>query len=425
MTTIDHRPTSTVAAAVSLVGTLIALYLISQFLRNSVAVIAPNLAVELELSAADLGLLSSAFFLVFAAAQIPVGIALDRFGPRWCLLAGVAIIVLGAVAFAMAASGIQLIAARALLGLGASTAFVAPLAIYAKRFPPNRFATLTGLQIGLGSVGALIATAPLAYGTAAIGWRGCFLLVGFVTVVIGILVAVVVREPVGANPSGVRRESLREAIAGVAAVIRTPSVGYLFAMQMVSYSSFGLVAGLWGGPYLSDVYGYRLVDRGDFLLILALAQIVGSLTWGPSERLFKGYKTQVLLGALLTAAVLGFIAVIGTLAPVWLAVWFGALGLASGYVPVLIAHGKSLFPQHLVGRGITLFNMGTMGGVFFAQMLSGLIINQFAESPEGAYPLVAYRVVFGLQAALILLASSGYLRTRDPKATMAQSINKS
>ena len=418
MTTIEHRPISTAGAAVSLVGTLIAIYVISQFLRNSVAVIAPNLAVELGLSAADLGLLSSAFFLVFAAAQIPVGIALDRFGPRWCLLAGVVIIVLGAVSFAMAASGIQLIFARILLGLGASTAFVTPLAIYAKRFPPKQFATLTGLQIGLGSVGALIATAPLAYGTAAIGWRGCFLLVAIVTVVIGILVAIVVQEPVDSDHSASRRESLREAIAGVAAVIRTPSVGHLFAMQMVAYSSFGLVAGLWGGPYLSDVYGYGLVVRGDFLLILVLAQIVGSLTWGPSERLFKGYKTPVLLGALLTAAVLGFIAVIGTLEPVWLAVWFGALGLASGYVPVLIAHGKALFPPHLVGRGITVFNMGTMGGVFVAQMLSGLIINQFAESPDGAYPLVAYRVVFGLQAVLILLASVGYLRSRDPKATI-------
>ena len=102
--------------ALGLVATLVAIYVISQFLRNSVAVIAPNLAAELQLSAADLGLLSSAFFLVFAAAQIPVGIALDRFGPRWCLLVGTAIMVIGEVAFAVASSSAQLIASRALLG---------------------------------------------------------------------------------------------------------------------------------------------------------------------------------------------------------------------------------------------------------------------------------------------------------------------
>jgi MFS family permease len=417
MTTNGHSPIFPAGGAVGLVATLVAIYVISQFLRNSVAVIAPDLAAELQLSAADLGLLSSAFFLAFAAAQIPVGIALDRFGPRWCLLAGVAIMVIGEAAFAMATSSAQLIASRALLGLGASTALVAPLAIYAKRFPPTRFATLTGLQIGLGSVGALIATAPLAYGTEAIGWRNCFLLVGFLTVLMGLLIAVVVRDPVDPAGSSGKRESLRESISGVLAVIRTPSAGYLFAMQMVGYSSFGLVAGLWGGPYLSDVYGYGLVARGDFLLILASAQIVGMMTWGPSERLFNGYKWPVLVGALLTAAILGFIAIVGTLRPVWLALWFGALGLTSAYIPVLIAHGKSLFPPHLVGRGITLFNMGTMGGVFVAQMLSGLIINQFPEGSDGSYPLAAYRLVFGLQAALILLASIGYFRTRDPKAT--------
>ncbi len=419
MTTGRQSSASTVRGTVGLVGTLIAIYVISQFLRNSVAVIAPNLAAELQLSAADLGLLSSAFFLVFAAAQIPVGIALDRFGPRWCLLAGIAVIVVGAVVFALATSRFQLITGRALLGLGASSAFVAPLAIYAKRFAPARFATLTGLQIGFGSVGALIATAPLAYGTAAIGWRGCFMLVGAVTVAIGLLVAVVVREPNDPAGSPHQGESLRENIAGVLAVIRTPSAGYLFAMQMVGYSSFALVAGLWGGPYLSDIYGYGLVARGDFLLILALAQIIGSLTFGPAERLFSGYKLPVLIGALSTVAVLGSLAVVGKLEPAWLAFWFGTLGLATGYVPVLIAHGRSLLPPHLIGRGITLFNMGTMGGVFVAQMLSGLIINQFPADPGGAYPLAAYRLVFGLQAVLILFASIGYLRTRDPKATPA------
>ena len=405
-----------VGGAIGLVATLVAIYVVSQFLRNSVAVIAPDLALELQLSATDLGLLSSVFFLVFAAAQIPVGIALDRFGPRWCLLAGVVIIVAGAAAFAMAGSSGQLIASRALLGLGASTALVAPLAIYAKRFPPARFATLTGLHIGLGSFGALIATAPLAYGTATIGWRSCFLLVGLLTIVMGLLIAVVVREPANSAAPTVARESVREMVVGVVAVIRTPSVGYLFVMQMVGYSSFGLVAGLWGGPYLSDVYGYGLAIRGDYLLILALAQIVGMLSWGPSERLFRGYKLPVVIGALMTATILGFLAVAGTLGSFWLAVWFAALGLSTGYVPVLIAHGKSLFPPNQVGRGITLFNMGTMGGVFFAQMVSGLIINQFPEGAGGEYPLAAYRVVFGLQAGLIILACLGYLRSRDPKA---------
>src|ERR1700731_2933871 len=118
------------AAAVALVATLIANYVVSQFLRNSIGVIAPNLAQELLLTPAQIGLLSSMFFFLFAAIQIPLGMALDRFGPRICLTVGAAITVIGAVVFACAASPGVLIFGRALLGLGAAGSFVASLAVY-------------------------------------------------------------------------------------------------------------------------------------------------------------------------------------------------------------------------------------------------------------------------------------------------------
>ena len=110
--------TAGAGAAITLVATLISVYIVSQFLRNSIGVIAPNLAQELALSPGEIGLLSSVFFLVFAAVQIPVGVALDRFGPRLCLIVGTAVTVVGAVVFAAAASPPVLILGRALLGLG-------------------------------------------------------------------------------------------------------------------------------------------------------------------------------------------------------------------------------------------------------------------------------------------------------------------
>jgi MFS family permease len=177
-------------AAITLVATLVSIYIVSQFLRNSIGVIAPNLASDLNLSPAEIGLLSSVFFLAFAAVQIPLGMALDRFGPRICLVVGAAITVIGAVVFACAASPGVLIFGRALLGLGTAGSFVASLAVYARRFPPDRFATLAGLQVGIGTLGALLATAPLAFSTATIGWRGSFFGVAAVTFLIGLLIAV-------------------------------------------------------------------------------------------------------------------------------------------------------------------------------------------------------------------------------------------
>jgi MFS family permease len=402
---------ATSGAAVPLVATLISIYIVSQFLRNSIGVIAPNLAGELALSAAEIGLLSSTYFLVFAAVQIPVGAALDRFGPRLCLLAGAAITVAGTVVFAAASSPGALIVGRALLGLGTAGSLVASLAVYAQRFRPERFATLTGLQVGIGTLGTLLATAPLALSTAAIGWRASFLGVGAFTLLAGLLVAAVVRDD--ARPRG-RHETLRESLAGILAVMRTPSVGRLFVMNLAVYSTFGLVVGLWGAPYLTHIYGYSLEERGSFLLIPVLTQIAGSMLWGPMDRVVGSHKLPVLLGAGTTAALLGYLALVGTLGPLLLVSWFAAFGFLSAFGPLLIAHGKALFPLHQIGRGLTVLNMGSMGGVFLAQAASGFVIELFPTASDGGYELAAYRVVFALQAAFILLACLVYFGSRDP-----------
>ena len=404
-------PTATSGAAIALVATLISIYIVSQFLRNSIGVIAPNLADDLGLSPAEIGILSSTFFFTFAAIQIPLGMALDRFGPRLCLVVGAAITVLGAVVFAAAASPDVLILGRALLGLGTAGSLVASLAVYAQRFPPDRFATLTGLQVGIGTIGTLIATAPLAFSTATIGWRGSFLAVGAFTLVVGLLIAVVVKDEA---PTRARRETLRESLAGILAVMRTPSMGHLFVINLVVYSTFGLIVGLWGGPYLAHIYGYGLEERGIFLLVPVVTHIVGSMLWGPMDRVAGSHKRPVLIGAGATAAALGYLAFVGTLSPLMLVAWFAAFGLLSAYGPVLIAHGKALFPPHQVGRGLTILNMASMGGTFLAQAVSGFVIGLFPTAPDGAYDLAAYRLVFGLQAIFILLACLVYFGSRDP-----------
>ncbi|MPZ56509.1 MAG: MFS transporter [Rhizobiales bacterium] len=398
-------------AAVMLVGTLIAIYMVTQFLRNSVAVIAPDLARTIGLSAGDLGFLSSSYFFAFALAQLPLGIALDRYGPRRVLLVCAGIMILGCLAFAVATSAAGLVGARILMGLGSSSAFMAALAIYAQRFAPDRFATLTGLQYGLGSIGSLFATAPLAFAAATIGWRGSFVTVAGLTLLAGVLVAVVVKD--GAAGRGTApQETIGEAVAGIRTVLRTLSFGRLFLMHLAAYSSFALFVGLWGGPYLSHIYGYGLTERGELLLIPALAQIVGAFLWGPTDRLFGRYKTPVLLGAGLTVLLLAVLAVAGAPPLPLLIGWMVLFGVLA-FTPPLIAHGKSLFPPHLVGRCLTLFNMATMGGVFLTQAVSGVVIDFFPVE-DGRYPLVAYRCVFLLQAAFLLIAMAGYLSSREP-----------
>jgi MFS family permease len=409
---VARRSSIATRETVVLVSALAGIYVVSQFLRNSVGVIAPNLAGELGLSASEVGLLSSLFFFSFAAAQIPLGVALDRYGPRRCMLVCAGIAILGTVMFAAATSPFWLMTARVLMGLGSSCYLMAPLALYAKRFPPDRFATLVGLQIGLGTLGTLLATAPLAFAVVLIGWRMSFVIIAVFVIAAAVLVAVVVQEDKDGRPRA--RETLRESLRGTFEAVRVPSFWPVFALQLASYSSFVVVVGLWGGPYLTHIYGFSLTERGNMLFVAVLAQIIGSMMWGPTDRLFNSYKIPVLTGHLLTAAALGLAAVTGVFSPAGLLIWFIAIGLFPAVVVVLIAHGKSLFPPAIVGRGMTLMNIGTMGGVFVCQTVTGFIIDLFPAA-SGGYALGAYRSVFGFQAALILLACLAYLFSIDPR----------
>jgi MFS family permease len=418
MTVTADRRAAPAAAAIALFAILVAAYLLSQFLRNSIGVIAPDIAAEMHIAAAEIGVLSSAFFFAFAAVQLPLGVAIDRFGPKRCMLVCAAIVVASTLMFAHARTPGSLVTARVVMGVGTSCYLIAPLALYAQRFAADRFAMLAGLHMGVGTLGTLLATAPLAVVAAAVGWRAAFLGVAAVMGAVGLLIALVVREPAPAAP--VRRETLAESILGIRAAMRIPSVGRLFLMQMATYSSFVIFVGLWGGPYLTHVYGYGLTERGALLLVPAVTQIVGLMLFGWSDRAFGSYRVPVAIGAFATAGFFVLLAAAGHLDRTPLLVWLAGFGAFAGFTPVVIAHGKSLFPRKLVGRGMTLLNMGSMGGGFVTQTVSGLAIDLFAPT-DGVYPLAAYRLVFVLQAAFVAGAAALYLTARDPLAESRRS----
>jgi MFS family permease len=417
---LNHKPSPRAGSIAVLIAALAAIYNVSQFLRNSVGVIANDLARELDLSATEVGLLSSAFFLAFAAAQIPVGIAIDRYGPKRTMLASAVICIAGTGLFARAETGAALIAARALMGLGCSTFFMAPLALYARRFPPERFAFLTSVQLGLGSLGTLIATAPLASVAAAFGWRTAFAIVAVLTAAVALAVLVLVPEtrspasPGETAPAAARpRESWAETFRGVATAFSVPSFWPVFLAHATSYSSFATVVGLWAGPWLSDVHGADLTMRGRVLLVGAVAQVAGVFAWGYADRFFRSYRRSVLLAAS-SAAMLLIVAAIVPFTLVGATVWLALFGFVVAYGPIVTAHGKSLFPPALTGRGITLMNMGTMGGVFLLQTGTGRLVDVFGAGQDGHYPVEAYQAVFLVLAVALAGSLIPYTRALDP-----------
>jgi MFS family permease len=399
-------------AGIWLVAVLSVAQLVSQFLRSAVSVIAPNLVVELEISAAGLALLSSSFFLALAIAQIPIGMLIDRFGPRLTMLLSTAIAVAGCVVFAVGPDLNTLVLGRVLMALGCSSFYVAPLAIYARWFKPKYFSTVVGTQLGLSGLGLLAATAPLAYAAATIGWRSSFIIVAVLAGLSGLIVLWWVSDdPPGAKPHDHKKENFVESLRGLLAVTRTPAFWPIFAMHLTNYAVIITILGLWAGPYLAHVYGHDLETRGFYLLVLAVASTVSVFLWGPADRLFGSYRTPVLLGSGLTLAMLIFISLVGKMDAGLLLAWFALYGLVTGYPPVLTAQGRALFPPQLVGRGLTLFNLATMGGAFVFQFATGAVI-EFMAPNQTVYPLAAYQAAFGMQAVLLAISIGCYLLAR-------------
>ncbi len=402
--------------AIVLVGVLATAYMISQFFRNSIGVIGPDLAREFDLDATSLSLLASIFFLSFAAVQIPLGVAIDRFGPRIAMLVTAGVMLVGTFYFAMARGFGDLVAARFIIGLGCSSFLMAPLAIYSMRFDPRKFSGIIAIHVGGGNFGSLAATAPLALGAATIGWRNSFLVVGAVACVTTLLVFLLVKESAAARSQrDARRESASQLFSGVLAAVRIPSFWTIFLMQMTTYPAFAAILGLWSGPWLAHVYDMPVEARGKMLLAMVGAQIAGLMFWGSTDRFFGSYKTPVIIGSSLGAGLLAVGALVPL--PLWAVMpYLVAFGFIFGFSPLLTAHGKSLFPERLMGRGLSLMNIAGIGGVFLQQTLTGGLIALFpVELALGArvYPPEAYRAVFGFLAVELCLALTLYMRVRD------------
>lgn len=403
-----------------LVGALCAAYMVSMFLRGSLAVFVPDLAREFALPPTSLGFLGSIYALTFAAAQIPVGIAIDRYGARRTILASIGVVILGCLVFSVATNLSQLAIARALEGVGCASLFMAAISVYAAWFPRERFSTFTGVQLGVGTLGAIIATAPLAALVGAAGWRASFLVVAAWAALAGLAVGTLVRDrpPGAARPQGAP-DTLLGSLDGVLAAARTHSALRMAFLQFAAYPSFATVLILWGGPWLADVYGMDLKARGDALFIMVAAQAAGLFLWGPADRVFLSYKRPVVVGCAASVALLAAAAVW----PVPIAVlpaFLAAFGLATAFLPVMTAHGRALFPDGLVGRGLTVINVGTMLGLFALQFGAGHIIGAFPGTEvQGrmTYPPEAYRAMFAMLALVLAAATALYLGARDPRAT--------
>ena len=387
--------------------TFLAAYVLSQFYRSFLAVIAPELSTELSLGPQALGNLQSFWILGFVATLFPVGWALDTVGPRRTVSLQMLAAVAGALLFAMAESTASLNIAMLLIGAGCGSIYMGAIYMFGRTEAPQRFALLCSWLLGLGTAGNLLAASPLAWAAQSIGWRGAMVAMAAATALSALSILLLIRDPERISTHG-----SRGLFGGIGEILKIRALWPLLPITAVSYAVVLAERGLWAGPFFSSVYGLDPVARGHALLVMAAAMSAGAMAYGPLDRLLGTRKWVVFGGAAVTALCLALLALPGLplAGAIVLMGLIGGFGMTYG---VLMAHGRSFVPDHLLGRGITLLNVLFIGGAGVLQPLSGWLMARMQDHP----PADAYRTLHLIFAGLIVAGLAVYAFARDNPPT--------
>ena len=377
-------------------------YVLSQFFRAFLAVLSPSLRVDLGATPEDLAFASGLWFFSFAAMQLPVGWALDTVGPRrtaasLLLVGGGG----GAALFAVATQPLHINLAMVLIGIGCAPVLMGAYYIFAREFAPSRFVVLASIMVGIGTLGNLVASYPMAIAAETIGWRASLWGLCAITTLTAIGIWSVVRDP--ATPEGEQRGSLL-------GVFKIKALWFIFPIMSVSYAQVGALRGLWIGPYFEDVFAANAHQIGWATLLMGIAMVAGSLAYGPLDRVIGSTKWVIVGGTALNLAALVALTLFPDSGIILATALMAAVGFFGATYAVIIAHGRSFMPPQLVGRGMTLLNLCSIGGVGVAQFLSGRV---YAASQPAVTAQAPYVMIFTLFAALMAAGLFVYLFSRD------------
>lgn len=384
---------------------------LSSLLRNVNAVLATQLSGALALTPGELGLLTSAFFFAFALVQLPVGIALDRYGPRRVQLAMLLVAAGGALLFAHGSGFYGLLAARAVMGCGLGGCFMAAVKAVSTWIAPNRLPSVHGYLIAVGGMGAASATMPVRAMLEYTDWRGLFCLLAALVACTGLLIALLYPKCDGPAASrGPLLPALRE-------VWRAPAFRAVASLVLVPHAVFFGVQGLWIGRWLADVAGYP-EDAVAYLLYLGMAAVVfgaiavGMLTEWAGRR---GMPPLDVAAAGITFFVLVQAAFVVGWRPSFqvLSVLFALVGTITGIEYAIVAQSM---PRELTGRATTFLNLLIFIGAFLVQAGFGLVVGLWPTDLLGHAPPEAYRAVFALLVAIQLPGLWRFARRRKEQA---------
>jgi len=377
-------------------------YSLSYLFRVVNAVLAPDLTSELDLNAEDLGLLTATYFITFAAFQLPLGILLDRYGPRRIEAILLIFAAVGAYLFSRGDSITTLTIGRGLIGFGVSACLMAAFKAFTQWFQAHQLPMVNGIIMAAGGFGALIATSPVQSLLAVTDWRGIFLALAGITLLAAILVYVLVPDA----STSANKDTVSQQLKGIKFVFGDAFFWRVAPVTMFSQASFISVQSLWAGPWLRDVGGLSRVEAADHLFLIAFSMVMGFLAIGGiATRLARaGFPTIRVagLGMFIFMLVQGLIisGIMNNLpTPVWMA--FGFFG-TTGIVQYAVLSQR--FDRTLSGRVMTAINLMVFIAAFWLQWMSGAVIDLWPQLEPGRYQPESYQVAFGVLLLLQVLS---------------------
>lgn len=385
-------------------------YFLSYLFRSVNAVVAPNLVADIGLTAAELGLLTSAYLFAFALFQLPLGVLLDRFGPRRVQAALLCCAALGSLLFSFGHDVVVLSAARALIGLGFAGGLMSGFKAVVLWVPEPRRALANACVMSFGALGILVATVPVELAVQGLGWRGVFVGLAAMTSAVAVLLFLVVPEA----PRRTSGESLKTQIGFLARIYRDPVFWRLAPLLATGAGSHIAVQTLWAGPWFRDLLGLDRSGVANHLMAMAVAFLVGILFSGALADWFGrrgvGLLT-VMLGFILVflCAQLGIILEWTALAlPLWM------VFAMTGQVAILAYPWlSSYYGAELSGRANTAMNLLIFMTAFGVQYAIGAIIDLFPATAQGGYDPRGYQVGFAILFALQMLGLGWFLLGRS------------
>lgn len=393
-------------------------YILVYFHRLCPAVVALDMMRDLNTGPTLTGFLASAYFYPYAIMQLPAGLLADSWGPRNTITVFFGVACIGSILLGLAHTTTIAIVGRTLVGLGVAMFFVPTLKIFSQWFEAKSFANLTGILMAMGGIGSLISATPLVWLSSAVGWRMSFIGVGFVTIVLGILVWIIVRDkpsnkgwPDLVPAAGSGKTEAIPLLAGLKLVLMTRSFWPLCIWFFFIIGVFFSVGGLWGGPYLRKVYHLDPSQAGHIISMIAIGMIFGSPFLSHlSTNVFHARKPVLMLSSAVVVGIVLLFTLFTATLPIWvLYLQFFGLGVfASAIVVIGFTAAKESFPVNMAGTATGVVNLFPFAGGAVLQPVAGYVLEISTGADE-----TAFGRMFALMLACAVIGFLASIRIRE------------